>query len=77
MASTTIQVDVDTHARLAELKEAAGADLTFDAVIRLLLDLATPEEVAAAERAREEAYREWQREFAGKIRKSKKTYRIA
>lgn len=72
MAATTIQLDADTQARLKALK----GDLTYDEVLRLLLDLVTPEEVDRAREIRERSYEEWQQQVAGRIRKSRKNARI-
>lgn len=72
VSTTTVQVDVETHARLKEVKQ----DMTFDELFRLYLDLVTPEEVRRARAAREEAYRRWQDETARKIRADRRNKRV-
>lgn len=72
MKTTTVQVDAETHARLKEVK----ADMTFDELFRLYLDLVPPEEVRRARAAREAAYREWQKDAAERIRANRRNTRV-
>lgn len=72
MSTTTVQVDVETHKRLKEVKE----DLTFDELFRLYLDLVPPEELRRARAQREAEYRKWQEETAGKIRANRANTRL-
>lgn len=72
VSTTTVQVDVETHARLKDLKE----DMTFDELFRLYLDLVPPEEVKRARAERDRAYREWQEEAAKRIRASRRNRKV-
>ena len=72
MSTTTVQVELETHARLKEVKE----DMTFDQLFRLYLDLVPPEEVRRARAAQEEAYRKWQEETARRLRADRRNKRL-
>lgn len=66
MPTTTVQVDLETHRALKEVKQ----DMTFDELFRLYLQLVPAEEIRRIRDERERAYEAWQAEVAEGVRRN-------